>query len=292
MKVSSGVIIAVVLAAIIGGWMSFFVMNETQMAIVTEFGKFKRDVKEPGIQFKTPWEEVRILDSRILSSDAPHDELLTKDQKRLVIDPVTHWRVADPLEFYKTVNNVTQARLRLDDIVFSRLRQEIASRDMHDIIDHDADESAGRRDLMEQVTVAARENAKAYGIDIVDVQIKRTDLPEQVQESVFQRMRAERNRQAKQYRSEGAEKATVIRAGADKERTVMLANAYATAQKLRGEGDAQGSAIYADAYNTDPEFYAFTRSLKVYENTIDKNSEVFLSTSSPVFKYLNNSSKR
>ena len=291
MKVTTGVIIAVVLAALVGAWMSFFVINEDQMAIVTEFGKFKRDVKEPGIKFKTPWEEVLVLDSRILTSDAPHDELLTLDKKRLVIDPVTHWRITDPLEFYKTVNNIGQAKLRLDDIVFSQLRQVIASHNMHDIIAHDVEASAGRRDLMEIVSNAARENAKDYGIEIVDVQIKRTDLPQQVQESVFQRMRAERDRVAKKYRSEGSETATKLRADADKEKTVLVAEAYAKAQKLRGEGDAQGSAIYAEAYNTDPEFYAFTRSLEVYESTIDKNSELFLSTSSPVFRYLNSGNK-
>jgi len=290
MKVSTGAIIAVVLVAIIGGWMSFFVINEDRMAIVTEFGKFKRDVKEPGIYFKSPWEEVLGLDGRVLSSDAPQDELLTLDKKRLVIDPVTHWRISDPLMFYKTVNNIGQAKLRLDDIVFSQLRQVIASHNMHQIIGGGGE--GGREDLMNMVSEATRENAKDYGIEIVDVQIKRTDLPQQVQESVFQRMRAEREREAKRYRSEGAEEAAKLRSNADKEKTVIVAKAYAVSQKLRGEGDAQGSAIYADAYNTDPEFYEFTRSLKVYENTIDKDSEVYLSTDSPVFKYLNNSRKR
>jgi membrane protease subunit HflC len=280
MKVSSGIIIAVVVAIVIGCWMSFFVINEDRMAIVTEFGKFKRDVKVPGIYFKTPWEEVTRLDGRILSSDAPQDELLTLDKKRLVIDPVTHWRIAEPLMFYKTVNNPGQAKLRLDDIVFSELRRVIASHEMNDVI------GGGRSKLMEIISTATRENAKNYGIEVVDVQIKRTDLPQQVQESVFQRMRAEREREAKRYRSEGAEEAAKLRSDADKDKTVIVAKAYAISQRLRGEGDAQGSAIYADAYNTDPEFYAFTRSLKVYENTIDKNSELFLSTSSPVFKYL------
>ena len=280
MKVSSGIIIAVVVAIVIGCWMSFFVINEDRMAIVTEFGKFKRDVKVPGIYFKTPWEEVTRLDGRILSSDAPQDELLTLDKKRLVIDPVTHWRIAEPLMFYKTVNNPGQAKLRLDDIVFSELRRVIASHEMNDVI------GGGRSKLMEIISTATRENAKNYGIEVVDVQIKRTDLPQQVQESVFQRMRAEREREAKRYRSEGAEEAAKLRSDADKDKTVIVAKAYAISQRLRGEGDAQGSAIYADAYTTDPEFYAFTRSLKVYENTIDKNSELFLSTSSPVFKYL------
>ncbi len=281
MKVSTGVAIAVAVAIVIGAWMCFFVINEDRMAIVTEFGKFKRDVKEPGIYFKTPWEEVTRLDGRILSSDAPQDELLTLDKKRLVIDPVTHWRIAEPLMFYKTVNNPGQAKLRLDDIVFSELRRVIASHEMNDVI------GGGRSKLMELVSDATRENAKDYGIEIVDVQIKRTDLPQQVQESVFQRMRAERQREAKRYRSEGAEEAAKLRSDADKDKAVIVAKAYAISQRLRGEGDAQGSAIYADAYNTDPEFYAFTRSLKVYENSIDKDSELLLSTSSPVFKYLN-----
>lgn len=286
MKVSTGVIAAVVLAVVIGVWMSFFVINEDKMAIVTEFGKFKREIKDPGIHAKAPWEDVLVLDGRILSSDAPQDELLTLDKKRLVIDPVTHWRIAEPLLFYKTVNNPLQAKLRLDDIVLSELRRVIANHNMHGIVGED------REGLTDMVATATRDKSKDYGIEIVDVQIKRTDLPQQVEESVFQRMRAERERVAKKHRSEGAEEAAKRRSNADKKRTVILATAYAVAQKLRGEGDAQGSAIYADAYNSDPEFYEFTRSLELYENSIDKDSELFLSTSSPAFKYLNNPNKR
>jgi modulator of FtsH protease HflC len=275
-----GVLILVGIGLLIG-WSSFFVVDERELAIVTQFGEFKRASVQPGIYFKAPFlQEVNRMERRIMGSDTPPAEYLTLDKKRLVADPVTRWRIVDPLMFYKTVHDEIGAKARLDDIVNSELRRELASHDFGQIVGNERDP------LMQRVATHVRNKTKEFGIEIVDVRIKRADLPSEVQESVFARMRAERDRVAKQYRSEGQEEAAKIRADTDKERTILLAKAYETSEKSRGEGDAEGIRIYADAFGRDPEFYAFVRSLSTYEKAISEESTIVLSTGSDFFRYL------
>ena len=272
--------------AVLLGASSCFVISERELALVTQFGEPKRTITAPGLYWKLPLvQEVRRMESRILGSHAPPAEYLTLDKKRLVADPVTRWRIVDPLQFYKTVASELEAKARLDDIVNSELRQEIASHEFGKII------GVERDPLMQVVANDVRKQTADFGILVVDVRIKRADLPKEVQESVFARMRAERDRVAKQYRSEGEEEAAKLRADTDKEKTIILAQAYEEAQTTRGEGDAQGIKIYADAYGRDPEFFAFTRSLDAYEKAIGGESTLVLSTGSDLFRYLANPTK-
>ncbi|MCB9588547.1 MAG: protease modulator HflC [Polyangiaceae bacterium] len=267
-------------ALLIGASSSAFVIDERELAIVTQFGQHKRSIEAPGLYFKLPWQDVTRMERRVLSSDSPSGRMLTKDKKYLVADPVTRWRIQDPLLFYKTVGNDVQARQRIDDIVLSELRRELATENFGDIIGNE------REPLMQKVGEAVRTRVKEFGVDIVDVRIKRADLPPEVQKSVFERMKAERERVAKRYRSEGSEEAQKIRADTDKEKRILLAKAYETEQKLKGEGDAESAKIYAEAFNKDPEFYAFLRSLQAYEKTLGKKDSLVLSSKSELFRYL------
>lgn len=280
MSRTTGIILLLVIAAI-AGWESFYVIDETELAIVTQFGEYRYSVNRPGIYRKIPLiQKVQRMERRILGSDTPPSELLTLDKKRIVADPITRWRIVDPLRFYITVHDESGAKARLDDIVNSELREVIARRKFGDIVGNERDP------MMQKVAESVRGQTHEFGIDIVDVRIKRADLPSEVQESVFARMRAEREREAKRYRSEGEEKAIEIRAETDKERAIILSEAKANAEKLRGEGDAKSIAVYAEAYDRDPEFYAFSRRLTAYETALDEKTSVVLSSGSDFFKYL------
>ena len=257
------------------------IVDEREQVIITQFGEYIRTVREPGLAMKKPFLHSAIrFDRRILVSDAPQAEYLSQDKKRMVADPVTRWRIADPLLFFKTVRDESGARARLDDLVFSELRGEVASHTFATVI------GSKREAVMEAVASSVREKARDFGIEVVDVRIKRADLPREVQASVFARMQAEREREAKRYRSEGEEEANKLRAQTDKERTIALADAEQNAQKLRGEGDATATRIYADAYGKDPEFYRFVRSLQSYELFLGNRSRLLLSADSPLFRYL------
>ena len=259
---------------------TFFVINEFEQAIVTQFGQYRRTVKDPGLKLKVPFlEMVQRFDKRILASDAIPGEYLTKDKKRLLADHVTRWKIEDPLLFYKSVRDEYGALARLDDIVFSEMRRTLAENDFTDII------AKKREVLMETIAKNAQGLAKQFGILVVDVRIKRADLPQEVQTSVFSRMVAERARIAKRYRSEGEEEAAKIRAQTDKDKTIILATAYEESQKVRGEGDREGTRIYAEAYGLDPEFYRFVKSLETYDQTIKEGTRFLLSANSEFLKY-------
>lgn len=260
---------------------ALFVIDEREQAIVTQFGKYKHAVTEPGLHFKVPFTQtVHRMERRILGRDTAPDDYLTLDKKKLVADPIVRWRVVDPRLFFITVRNESRATRRLDDIVKSEMRDEISRHNFGEIIGN------AREPLMAEVAGRVRTKLKEFGIHVVDVRIKRADLPQDVTESVFQRMRAERDRVAKKYRSEGEEEAAKIRAAADKEVTIKLAKAYEKAQKLRGEGDAISTDVYAKAFSKDPEFYAFLRSLEAYEKSITKDTDLVMSSGSELFKYL------
>ena len=260
---------------------SMFVIDETQQAIVTQFGQYRWSATKPGLHFKVPFmQEVHRMERRVIGRNTTPGDYLTLDKKKLVADPITRWKIEDPLIFFKSVQDEVRAARRLDDIVKSELRSEISSHQFGEII------GVARAPMMLAVTERVQEKAREYGIRVVDVRIKRADLPRDVQESVFQRMRAERDREAKRYRSEGAEEASKIRAKTDKDVTILLARAYQEAEKLKGDGDAESTRIYAGAYGKDPEFYALVRSLEAYEKSITPETEVVMSTDSELFRYL------
>ena len=275
-----GGLVAVIVAVVVLKQV-FIIVDEREQVIVTQFGEYIRTIQKPGLAFKTPFLHSAIrFDRRILVSDAPQAEYLSQDKKRLVADPVTRWRIADPLKFFKTVRDESGARARLDDLVFSELRGEVASHTFATVI------GSKREAIMDNVAKSARVKASEFGIEVVDVRIKRADLPKEVQQSVFARMQAEREREAKRYRSEGEEEANKLRSQTDKERTIVLADAEQNAQKFRGEGDATATRIYAEAYGKDPEFYRFVRSLQSYELFLGKRSTLLLSADSPLFRYM------
>jgi len=274
-----GALVVLFLVAI-GAKQVFIIVDESEQVIVTQFGEYIRTIQKPGLAFKTPFLHSSIrFDRRILVSDAPEAEYLTQDKKRLVADPVTRWRISDPLKFFKTVRDESGARARLDDLVFSELRGEVASHTFATVI------GTKREAIMEAVAKSVRSKASEFGIEVVDVRIKRADLPKEVQQSVFARMQAEREREAKRYRSEGDEEANKLRSQTDKEATIVLAEAEQNAQKFRGEGDAAATRIYAEAYGKDPEFYRFVRSLQSYELFLGKRSTLLLSADCPLFRY-------
>lgn len=260
-----------------------FTIGEWEQGIIIQFGDHKRTIQEPGLYFKLPMIQTLVrFEKRVLTTDARMAEYLTLDKKRVLVDHVSRWRIQEPLVFYSSVRDQLRAMARLDDLISARLRQETAKHNFLDFV------REKREEIMAVVTKDTRETAKAFGIEVLDVRIKALDLPQEVQASVFARMRAERERIAKRYRAEGDERAREIRAGADREREVILATAYETSQKLSGEGDAQATTIYARAFGQAPEFYAFTRRLQAYEKILGSGTTVVLPPDSELLRYLQN----
>lgn len=258
-----------------------FTIGEWEQGMIVQLGEPKRIIQEPGLYFKMPGVQNLVrFEKRILTTDAREAEYITLDKKRVLVDHVSRWRIEDPLQFYRSVRDRIRAMARLDDIISARLRQEIATHNFLDLI------RENREEIMAVVTKDTRETAKAFGIMVTDVRVKRLDLPDEVQASVFARMRAERERIAKRYRAEGEEQAQELRAGADREREVILATAYETGEKLKGEGDAEATTIYADAFGKDAEFYAFTRRLQAYEKILSNDTTLVLNADSELLNYL------
>ena len=280
-KIISAVVMIVVVGLLMCFTLSMYTIDETEQAIVTQLGKWVKTVQEPGLNFKIPFiQTVHKFERRVLEYDAAAAKVITRDKKHLLLDNYARWRIVDPLKFYQTVGNEFGAQSRLDDIVFSEIREELARHEMLEII------SVNREKLMETVAAKCNETAGQYGIEVIDVRIKRADLPDDVTTSVFLRMRAERERIAKKYRSEGTEEAVKIQAETDKEKVILLAESKMIAEKTRGEGDAGAIAIYAAAYEEDPEFYAFIRTLEAYETSLNKDTTVILPGDSEFFQYL------
>ena len=275
-------LMAVLVLLFVLGASPFFVVDITQTAIVVQLGKPVRNITEPGLKFKVPFiQEVTYFDKRLLDYDSSAQDVITQDKKTILIDNFAKWRITDPLKVYQAFQTQRGALRRLDDIIYSELRVELGRHDLSEIV------SKTRSAIMAVVTERANEKAKAYGIEVQDVRIKRADLPEQNEKAVFARMQAERERQAKQYRAEGAEEAQKIRSEAEKDREIILAEAYKTSEELRGEGDAKAFKIYATAYRQDPRFFEFTRSMEAYKKTFSgNNSTVVMSPDSEFFKFL------
>jgi membrane protease subunit HflC len=258
-----------------------YTVDETEQAVVLEWGVNPVKVaKDAGLHFKWPWpyQSITKFEKRLLQYDAQPREIITKDKKTLILDNYARWRIEDPIKFLQTVKNEPGAQSRIDDIVYSELRVETASHDQIEVI------AQQRETIMKEVTERCNEKAKEYGIEIVDVRIKRADLPQENEQSVFQRMVAERERQAKKYRSEGQSEATRIRAEADRESRIIISEAYKQAQITKGEGDAQAVRIYGQAYNQDPDFYSFIRTLETYDKSLNEKTTGVFSTDSEIFK--------
>ncbi|HUX24445.1 MAG TPA: protease modulator HflC [Burkholderiales bacterium] len=278
-----GIALAGVLAVIILASMSMFTVDQRERAIVFQLGEVKKVITTPGLHFKWPFiQNVRFFDARILTLDTPDAErYITSEKKNLLVDWFVKWKISDPRQFYISVGDEAQAETRLTQTVNATLREVFGKHTVQEVVSQDRDE------MMRVARERSNVDAKKIGIDIVDVRLKRVDLPREVSESVYKRMEAERKSVANQLRSEGASAAERIRAEADKERQVIVANAYNEAQRVKGEGDAKASAVYAKAYSQNPEFYAFYRSLEAYRSSFKKRSDVLvLEPSSDFFKYL------
>lgn len=275
--------IVIVLIAL-GIWSSLYTISETELGIRFRFGEIVETDMEPGLHFKWPLvNNVRKFEKRILTLDAEPERFLTSEKKDVIVDSFVKWRISDVANFYTaTRGDEFMARQRLTQIIKDGLRTEFASRTLREVV------TDQRGEIMETLRISADNKTNELGIAVIDVRVKRIDLPQEVSESVFQRMRAERSRVANELRAEGREQAEQIRANAERQRTVILAEAYREAEGMRGEGDASATAIYAEAFNDDPEFYSFTRSLKAYRDTFKDRSDLFvLDPSSDFFDYFN-----
>ena len=284
MKKSSITVIVVIVVGLIVLSQAFYTVDQTQSALVVQLGKPVKVVTEPGLNLKTPFvQKVLYFDNRRLIYDATPSVALTKDKKNLVVDNYARWMIVDPLMYYQTVRNEIGAQARLDDIIFSNLREELGKRNLIDIV------ATSRASLMETVTKKTNEGTRGYGIEVLDVKIKRADLPPENERAVYERMRAEREREAKKYRSEGEEKALGIRAGADKEKTIILSEATRRAQVLKGEGDAIATKLYAEAYSQDSKFFYFLKTMEAYKKTLSDKDTLVLSPDTEFFRYLKES---
>jgi membrane protease subunit HflC len=274
-------IISIIIVLGIATSTSLFQVSEVENAVVIRLGKPKRVVSNPGLYMKMPFiDDVRYFDKRLLDYDAAPKGIIIKEKKNIVIDNYARWKISDPLLFLQSVQNIAGAQARLDDIVYSELRREMGKYTLSEII------SSKRDIIMKNVTEGSREKAKTSGIEIVDVRIKRVELPKENEQNIYKRMEAERNQQAKKYRAEGREKSLEITSQADREKTIILAEAYKKSEELKGEGDAKALEIYADAYNRDPELYKFMKTLEAYETIMDSKTKVILTTDSEMWKLL------
>src|SRR5574340_979347 len=284
----NNILIGAVAALVLLG-MSVFVVDQRQRAIVFQLGEVVSVKTDPGLYFKVPlMQNVRYFDSRILTLDAGEPErFITAEKKNVLVDSFVKWRVVDVKQYYVSVGgDEARAHLRLSQTINDGLRAEFGKRTVHDVV-------SGQRDqIMEILRQKADADAIKIGVQVLDVRLKRVDLPQEVSESVYQRMEAERKRVANELRSTGAGEAEKIKADADRQREVILAEAYREAQRVKGEGDAKASAIYAAAYSSSPEFYSFYRSLEAYRQSFKNKSDVLvLDPNSEFFKYLKNPRK-
>ena len=274
-------IIAVIAAT---AFFSIFIVKEVNQAIVLQFGDPKRIITNPGLNFKLPFiQNVVFLDKRILNLDAPPEEVIASDQKRLIVDAFARFQIIDPLKFYISVGNERVARSRLSTIINSRIRSVLGTQRLQTLLSED------RTKQMALIQEGVNNEAEKFGIKIIDVRIKRADLPQANSDAIFARMQTERNREAKEFRAKGAEMAVTITSTADKEVTVILADAQKKSEIMKGEGDGQRNKIFADAFGQDPEFFAFYRAMQAYEKAlIGGETSLVLSPDSEFFKFFGN----
>ena len=280
MKVSKFIVPVVIVISVVL-FQSLFVVKETNQAIVLQFGDPKKIIKEAGLNFKLPFiQNVVLLDRRVLNLDNPPEEVIASDQKRLIIDAITRFQIVDPLKFYISVGNERVARSRLSTIINSRIRGVLGTQDLATLL------STERTKQMTIIRNDVNEEAKGFGIKIIDVRIKRADLPPANSDAIYKRMQTERQREAKEFRAQGAEIAAKITSTADKDVTVLLANAKKQSEIMKGEGDGQRNKIFADAFGKDPQFFAFYRAMQAYETALIGGETSFvLSPDSAFFKF-------
>ncbi len=270
--------------------MCAFVVDQREQALVLQFGNPKNVVVDAGLHFKLPWQSVESFDRRLLESDALPNEVITKDKKSILVDNYTRWRITDPLKVYQVARTQFGVSSRMQDVVRGKVREVLGQHTLHEIVSG-GDKENLRAELMESIQKRAAADAKELGIEVVDVRIKRADLPQENSEAVFQRMKAERNRIAKEYRSEGEEAAREIRAKAEKDVKFLVADAYKNAQIIRGRADAKATKTYASAHKRDPKFYAFVRSLEAYKQSVGEGTRLVISPESEFFHYFERSRK-
>ena len=270
------------LVLLVAVWnLAFFTVPTWMQAVVLQLGEPVRTVREPGLYMKIPFvQSVLYFDRRLLDYDASPKELLTRDKQQLVVDNYTRWKIIDPLKYYQAVRDEAGAQSRLDDIIYSNLRENFGRQTLLEIL------STKREELMTDITHKSDEATRDYGIEVVDVRVKRADLPEKNEQNVFGRMRTERERLAKKYRAEGDEEARKITSGAERDVRVLLAEAQRDAEIARGQGDAEAVRIYADAYGRDPEFFSLTRTLDAYRRALPDSTSLVLSPDSDFLRFL------
>jgi membrane protease subunit HflC len=285
-NVIGGVVAVLVVAALIVGYSALFTVYQTQQALVVRLGQVVRVVDQPGLNFKLPFvDNVIAIDKRILDLEAPAQEVIASDQKRLVVDAFARYRIQDPLRFYQTLGSKTAADSQLAILLNSALRRVLGEATfIHVVRDQRADLMARIRDLINR-------EAASYGIQVVDARIRRADLPEQNSLAVYKRMQTERQREAAEFRAEGSQRAQEIRSRADREVTVLVAEATSKSEQIRGEGDAKRNQIFADAFNQDPDFFSFYRSMQAYEAGLKSgDTRMLLKPDSNFFRFFNNPS--
>ena len=277
-------ILPIIILIVATAYFSIFIVKEINQAIVLQFGDPKRILMKPGLNFKIPFiQNVVFLDKRILNLDAPPAEVIASDQKRLIVDAFARFKIIDPLKFYISVGNERVARSRLSTIINSRIRSVLGTQRLQTLL------SEERTKQMSLIQEGVNNEASKFGIEIVDVRIKRADLPPANSDAIYRRMQTEREREAKEFRAKGAEMAITITSTADKEVTVILADAEKRSQILKGEGDGQRNKIFADAFGQDPEFFAFYRAMQAYETAlIGGETSLILSPDSEFFKFFGN----
>jgi membrane protease subunit HflC len=264
---------------------TMFTVNEIQQGIILQFGDPKRVIQKAGLNFKIPFvQNVVLLDKRILNLDAPSEEIIASDQKRLIVDAFARFKIKDPLKFYISVGNERVARSRLSTIINSRIRGVLGNEELATLV------SKERGRLMDKITQDVNAEASKLGIEIIDVRIKRADLPQANSEAVYRRMQTERLREAKEFRAEGAEIAQTVRSTADKKVTIILAEANKKSEILKGEGDGKRNKIFADAFGKDPNFFSFYRAMQSYEKSlIGGETSLILSPDSEFFRFFGKS---
>ena len=284
MKASMNFVAAIVVALLVVLASSIFTVDQRQYAIVFQLGEVREVISNPGLYFKWPMiQNVRYFDKRILTLDTSEPErYITSEKKNVLVDSFVKWKIVDPRLYYVSVaGDEERAKTRLSQTVNAGLREEFGKRTVHDVV------SGERDNIMEEMREKADLDARKIGVQIIDVRVKRVDLPAEVSESVYRRMEAERKRVANELRSEGSAEAEKIRADADRQREVIVAEAYRDAQQTKGEGDAKAAATYAQAFNQNPEFFAFYRSLEAYRNSFQSKSDIIvLEPNSDFFKYM------
>ena len=275
-------LLIIIVLGLIVFFTTVFTVDERQQIVILQFGDPIRTITEPGLHFKlpVPFQNIVRFDDRLLEYDVSPEEVLSKDKKSLIVDNYVRWKITNPLVFLQTVQAIPTAITRMDDIIYSELRRELGTHNMTEII------TETREEIMEKVTKNSDIATDQYGIEVVDVRIKRVDLPKENEQSIYARMEAERNRQANKFRSEGDEEAQKIRASTEKDKTIILAVAYKESQEIRGVGEAQALEIYAKTYNKDVDFYEFLRTLETYKKVIDDKTTLVLPADSKLFKML------